>query len=237
MGYKNKQLILVDHNEFSQSVKAVEKAEILEVVDHHRINDFKTNAPVSFRNEIVGSTATIVAMIFRENRVPFTKEMAGLLLGAIISDTLNFQSPTTTAKDRETAMMLSAIADLDTKDFARDIFNNHTSEKRIENLLVQDIKLYDFSGLKTMISQIFIDSYDEDELKYEMNRLVEKKGIDLLTVAVTDIMKEGSYLYFAGEYANIFKDKYKEGEFVKHLLSRKQQIVPEIEREINDTNL
>ena len=237
MGYKNKQLILVDHNEFSQSVKAVEKAEILEVVDHHRINDFKTNAPVSFRNEIVGSTATIVAMIFRENRVPFTKEMAGLLLGAIISDTLNFQSPTTTAKDRETAMMLSAIADLDTKDFARDIFNNHTSEKRIENLLVQDIKLYDFSGLKTMISQIFIDSYDEDELKYEMNRLVEKKGIDLLTVAVTDIMKEGSYLYFAGEYANIFKDKYKEGEFIKHLLSRKQQIVPEIEREINDTNL
>ena len=88
-----------------------------------------------------------------------------------------------------------------------------------------------------MISQIFIDSYDEDELKYEMNRLVEKKGIDLLTVAVTDIMKEGSYLYFAGEYANIFKDKYKEVEFIKHLLSRKQQIVPEIEREINDTNL
>ena len=236
MAYKNKKLILVDHNEFSQSVKAVEKAEILEVVDHHRINDFKTNTPVAFRNEIVGSTATIVAMIFRENQIPFTKDMAGLLLGAIISDTLNLQSPTTTKKDVDTATMLSTIADLEIDEFARDIFKNHCKNKTIESLLVQDIKLYDFAGTKTMISQIFTDSYNQEELLIKMNDLVDKKGINLLAVAITDIIKEGSYLYFAGEASAPLKEKYPEGYFIKHLLSRKLQIVPEIEKEVNDKN-
>ena len=118
MDAKKRKLILVDHNEFSQSVNAVDKGKVLEVIDHHRINDFSTSQPVSFRNEIVGSTATIVAMIFRENRILIPANLAGLLLGAILSDTMNFHSPTTTERDISNANILSAIADLDIEDFA-----------------------------------------------------------------------------------------------------------------------
>ena len=116
MNSRNKKIILVDHNEFSQSVRAIDKAEVLEVIDHHRINDFSTKRPVAFRNEIIGSTATIVATMFRENQIPIPQNLAGLLLGAILSDTLKFQSPTTTEKDRRTANILAAIADLDIDD-------------------------------------------------------------------------------------------------------------------------
>lgn len=99
LDYHNKQVILVDHNEYAQSVKGVENADLLEIIDHHRICDIATSRPISFRNEIIGSTASIITSIYMENQMDIAKNLAGLLLGAILSDTLKFRSPTTTAKD------------------------------------------------------------------------------------------------------------------------------------------
>ena len=123
LNYNDKQLILVDHNEFSQSVKGIEKARVLEVIDHHRVTDFSTSRPVSFRNEIVGSTCTIIATIFRENQVPIEENLAGLLLGGLLSDTMNLQTPTTTDKDRQTANILAALAGLDLDVFTEELFS------------------------------------------------------------------------------------------------------------------
>ena len=139
MNTGSKKIILVDHNEFSQSVKGIEKAEVLEVIDHHRINDFSTNQPVAFRNEIIGSSATIVATIFRENQIPLPKNLAGLILGAILSDTLKFQSPTTTSKDIATAhiegckTMISQVI-VTSGDIAREM------DTQVEELLERFVK-------------------------------------------------------------------------------------------------
>ena len=177
------------HNEFSQSVRAVEKAQILEVVDHHRINDFATTQPVSFRNEIVGSTATIIATMFRENQIPIPRELAGLMLGAILSDTLIFQSPTTTKKDIDTANILAALADLDIDQFGREMFSASAANmnQSIHEMIVQDIKYYDISGCSSMISQCMVASVKdvkgrEKEIQEAIDRLVKQKGLDLLSV-------------------------------------------------------
>ena len=206
---KNKKIIMVDHNEFSQSVRNVEKAEILEVIDHHRINDFATSQPVSFRNDIIGSTATIIATMFRENQIPIPANLAGLLLGAIISDTLIFQSPTTTKKDIDTANILAALADLDIDAFAREMFTaSATSEDQsIYDMITQDIKYFDINGTHTMISQSIVPSLktirERDlEIKNDMAQLYSKKDLDLLVVCFTSVLEDGSIFYAKGEKAD-----------------------------------
>ncbi|MDD5791351.1 MAG: putative manganese-dependent inorganic diphosphatase [Erysipelotrichaceae bacterium] len=238
LGYKNKKIIMVDHNEFSQSARCVEKAQIIEVVDHHRINDFATSQPVSFRNEIVGSTATIIATMFRENQVPLPKELAGLLLGAILSDTLMFQSPTTTKKDEDTANILAALADLDIDTFGKEMFSASamSTSQSIHEMVVQDIKFYDINGIHTMISQIIVNdpkpiTKREKELIADMDELVIKKDLDLLIVAITSIIEDGTIFYTAGEKANAVNDAFPNSN--KHLmhkgiLSRKGQILPRL---------
>ena len=238
LGYKNKKIIMVDHNEFSQSARCVEKAQIIEVVDHHRINDFATSQPVSFRNEIVGSTATIIATMFRENQVPLPKELAGLLLGAILSDTLMFQSPTTTKKDEDTANILAALADLDIDTFGKEMFSASamSTSQSIHEMVVQDIKFYDINGIHTMISQIIVNdpkaiTKREKELIADMDELVIKKDLDLLIVAITSIIEDGTIFYAAGEKANAVNDAFPNSN--KHLmhkgiLSRKGQILPRL---------
>jgi manganese-dependent inorganic pyrophosphatase len=237
MNNKNKKIIMVDHNEFSQSVKAIEKAQILEVIDHHRINDFATRQPVSFRNEIVGSTATIVTNMFRENQIPLPRDLAGLLLGAILSDTLMFQSPTTTEKDRDAANILAAIARLDIETFGREMFAAAAAKGNmtIYDQIVQDIKFYDIDGVHTMISQVLVSDTDvirskEKEIDKSMNFLVEKKNLDLLVVAFTCIVENGSLIYMAGEKSAkaraAFPNENHQTSFQKEILSRKLQILP-----------
>ena len=240
LNHKNKKIILVDHNEFSQSVRNVEKAQILEVIDHHRINDFATTQPVSFRNEIIGSTATIIATMFRENQIPIPANLAGLLLGALLSDTLVFQSPTTTRKDIDTANILAALADLDIEIFARDMFTASASSinQSIYEMIVQDIKYYDIGGIRTMISQTIVPSVEkmrsrEIEISRDMNRLYEKKELDLLVVCFTSVLEDGSIFYTVGEKADKILDVYPdlpgETHSVQHgVFSRKKQIVPAI---------
>ena len=246
LNVKNRKVILVDHNEFSQSIRAVEKAQILEVVDHHRINDFMTTQPVAFRNEIVGSTATMIATIYRENQIPIPQNIAGLLLGAVLSDTLNFQSPTTTQKDRDTANILAALAYLDVEEFAREMFSATASaaNRSIRDMIVQDIKFYEISGVRTMISQALVTDIEdvrirEEEILRNMDSLVEKKDLDLLVCVFTSLLEDGSIFYGAGEKAakcfEAFPDEAGSPHTLhKGVVSRKGQILPELIRVIQD---
>ena len=238
LNMKNRRIILVDHNEFSQSVHAIEKAQILEVVDHHRINDFATSQPVSFRNEIIGSTATIIATIFRENQILMPKELAGLLLGAILSDTLVFQSPTTTKKDRDAANILAALADLDIEQFAAEMFTSAAGDAdlSISEMIVQDIKSFDINGYRAMISQNIVASVDDirkrgKEIEADMRTLTNKKELDLLVVCFTSVMDDGSVFYSCGQHADICQEAFPDlpGEthsLQKGIYSRKKQILP-----------
>lgn len=240
MNYHNKRIILVDHNEFSQSVKAIEKAQILEVIDHHRINDFATSQPVAFRNEIVGSTATLITTMFRENQIPIPPALAGLLLGAVLSDTLNFQSPTTTEKDRSVGNLLAALAGLELDVFAREMFENAVAkDEAIPNLIIKDIKYFDIESFHTMISQILVGRVadirgSETDIQRRMDELTAKKNLDLLVVAFTSVIDNGSVLFFAGEKASAaaeaFPDLPNETHSVQEgILSRKGQILPKIQ--------
>ena len=240
MNTGSKKLILVDHNEFSQSVRGIEKAEVLEVIDHHRINDFSTNRPVAFRNEIIGSSATIVATIFRENQIPLPKNLAGLILGAILSDTLKFQSPTTTPKDKATAQFLANIAGLDIDEFAKDMFSvsANIKGKTLNELLNQDIKFFNIEGCKTMISQVIVTSADtarkmESQVQRLLDSFTKKKELDLCVMAFTSILENGSVVYASGDKAMWALEAFpnKDGEtrtLQKGVLSRKSQILPRL---------
>lgn len=240
MNCENKQIIMVDHNEFSQSVRAIEKARVLEVIDHHRINDFSSLRPVSFRNEIVGSASTIIATIFRENQIPIPENLAGLLLGAILSDTMDFLSPTTTEKDRKTAAILAALADVDIEEFAKEMFTvtANTEGKTPSEMINQDVKVYDLHGCKSSISQIVVPSakslpFEESAIQQDLETYAGKKQFDLAVAVFTSILDNGSVVYAAGNRAAWAIEAFPNAEGEEHtfqpeLLSRKQQILPRI---------
>lgn len=246
MDAPKRRLILVDHNEFSQSVNAVEKGKVLEVIDHHRINDFSTAQPVSFRNEIVGSTATIVATIFRENRMLIPANLAGLLLGAILSDTMNFHSPTTTDQDKSSANILAALADLDVDEFAEELFTVTANQDKTsyQEMINQDRKIYDIHSCKLSISQVIVPSARETrgdalEIAGALERFCKKKQIDLAVLVFTSILENGSVVYAAGDRSSwaleAFPDRGgEEHTFQENLLSRKQQILPALSSVITD---
>ena len=243
----NKKVILVDHNEFSQSVKSIEKADLLEIVDHHRISDIVTSRPIAFRNEIIGSTAAIIASIYFENQMEIPKRLAGLLLGAIISDTLKFRSPTTTEKDRGIAKVLAEIANLDIDAFAKEMFKltSNISNRAVKDLIRQDIKKFEIDGKKVMIAQVIAYQVEdakeiEMELEKEMKSYVKGKGLDLLVMAFTSILENGSVFYAAGKLDYVVAEAFpnKEGEehsFQADILSRKNQFVPLLSRAIINT--
>ena len=240
MNTGNKNLILVDHNEFSQSVRGIEKATVLEVIDHHRINDFSSNQPVAFRNEIIGSSATIVATMFRENQIPLPKNLAGLILGAILSDTLKFQSPTTTAKDIATAQFLAGIAGLDIDEFAKDMFSvsANIKGKTLTELLNQDIKFFNIEGCKTMISQVIVTSADtarsmERQIQNLLEDFTKRKELDLCVMAFTSILENGSVVFAAGDKSawalEAFPNEKGESRSLQiGVLSRKSQLLPRL---------
>ncbi|HAE44300.1 MAG TPA: putative manganese-dependent inorganic diphosphatase [Lachnospiraceae bacterium] len=245
MTSKNKQIIMVDHNEFSQSVRAIEEARILEVIDHHRINDFSSTQPVSFRNEIVGSTATIIATIFRENQIPVPQNLAGLLLGALLSDTMNFHSPTTTEKDRQTANILAAMADLDIDEFARDMFavTADTSGKSYADMLNQDMKIYNIRECNMSISQVIVTSTEQvrkesAQIQPAIETFCRKKRLDLAILVFSSILENGSVVFYGGNRSEWAREAFpnkgeEEHSFQEGLLSRKQQILPKITEIIN----
>ena len=242
LNHHNKKVILVDHNEYSQSVKGIESADLLEVVDHHRIGDIVTSRPISFRNEIIGSTASIIASIYMENQMTISKEMAGLLLGAIISDTLKFRSPTTTPKDKGIANYLANLSGLDIDEFAADMFkvSSNISNKSPKDLIKQDIKRFEIDQNVCMIAQVIVSSVSEvktieEELQKELEKYTKTKALDLCVVAFTSILENGSIFYSAGNKATSIFDAFPNKENEKHsfhegVLSRKNQIVPTLSR-------
>ena len=246
MDARKRKLILVDHNEFSQSVNAVDRGKVLEVIDHHRINDFTTSQPVSFRNEIVGSTATIIATIFRENQMLLPANLAGLLLGAVLSDTMNFHSPTTTERDVSTANILAAIADLDIEEFAEELFTITSNQKNVSysDMINQDRKIYEIHSCRLSISQVIVPSAkemraDAREITGALDHFARKKQIDLAVLVLTSILENGSVVYAGGNRASWALEAFPNREeeeytFQDNLLSRKQQILPALSSVIGE---
>lgn len=224
---RRRQFILVDHNEFSQSVPNIEKGEVLEVIDHHRVADFATRLPLHFHSEPVGSTCAILASMFMDKGLPIPEAYAGLMLSGILSDTLNFQSPTTTPKDVEMGQWLSALCGVDTDDLANDIFSagGPISEEDLTQLICQDMKKFTIGGYSVLIAQYIVASpqLDKDHLEATIEQFVRTSGADLYVLALTDIVAQGSYFYKAGPLAK--RLHIKEG-LHAGVLSRKRQILP-----------
>lgn len=236
----NDDLILVDHNEKSQSVKNIEDFNLIEVLDHHRIADFLTEKPIYFRSEPIGSTASLVAKIYFEHQVEPPKEIAGLLCGALISDTLLFRSPTATAEDKEILDRLVKISGIDPEKFANDMFKAGTSieGKTPSELLNQDFKEFNFGDNFVGIGQVFTMDFDKiSEIKKDlidtMNTTVNKRNYQACVLVLTDIFNETSEILVVGDkkddIAKAFGKPLKNNTLqAPGVLSRKKQVVPPI---------
>ena len=235
---RKKKVILMDHNERGQSVHGIDEAEILEIIDHHRIADIQTGRPIYFRNEPVGSTSTIVANIYFENGVRPTKSIAGILCAAILSDTLKFKSPTCTFIDKMTAERLAEIAGIDIDSFALEMFKAGSSlnGRTPEEIFYQDFKDFSLGKYKIGIGQVStmdtdsITSVKEELLKY-MEKVYKDKNYNLVIIMLTDIIKEGSELLFVGEDRELIARAFnvEPGEnsvYLPGVVSRKKQVVP-----------
>lgn len=235
---QRKKVILVDHNEMNQSAEGLDEAEILEVIDHHKIGDIRTAIPITFRNIPVGSSNTIIYNMYKERNVAIRKEVAGLMLSGIISDTLLFKSPTTTQADKNAVEELLQIVDIDLHKYAMDMFKAGTSLEgySLEEILFQDFKKFNLLYKNVGISQVFtLDINQIMERKEEFVKLIdhmtEDKDYFMILMAVTDIVNEGSYIFYTSNkerlVKSIFDDAY-QGIYVDKCVSRKKQIVPKV---------
>jgi manganese-dependent inorganic pyrophosphatase len=235
-------LILVDHNEVAQAVDDIDKATILEVWEHHRIGDLQISQPIVFHCEPVGATATLIAeQYFAHNIVP-PSQIAGILLAAILSDTLIFSSPTCTEKDRDIARRLEVIAGVDAADFGRELIGarGDASELPPREIVETDFKEFRFEGNRVGIAQVEMPSAEKflarrQKLVDELRRIREEKGLLQVLLMVTDIGKKGSYVWFAGSRRDILekalgKPLTDEGVYMEGWMSRKKQMAPALER-------
>ena len=235
---RRKRVVLVDHNELSQSVPGLEQAEILEIIDHHRLADVQTGSPIYMRNEPVGSTATIIASMFMERGLMPTTRMAGLLTCAIISDTLMFKSPTCTARDRTIADRMASIAHESIEALGQLIFSASTSDdKSAEDILFQDYKEFMLSGHTLGVGQVVtLDSARvlkrAEEFLAAMAKRREENHLDMLLFMITDMLQEGTHLLFLGQpdvvaqAFNVRPDGNRA--FLPGILSRKKQVIPSL---------
>lgn len=231
-------VILVDHNERQQSVTDIEKVRVVEVIDHHRIANFETAGPLYFRAEPVGCTATILNKLYKENGVVIRKEIAGLMLSAIISDSLLFKSPTCTDQDVAAARELAEIAGVDAETYGLEMLKAGADlrDKTIEQLLSLDAKEFSMGSAKVEIAQVnAVDTNDvlvrQADLEAAINETIAKKGLDLFVFVVTDILNSDSIALALGAKANAVETAYNvtlEGNkaLLKGVVSRKSQIVP-----------
>lgn len=239
MNAKKKKLILVDHNEKSQAVTNIDEAEILEIIDHHRLGSLETMSPVYFRNQPLGCTATIIYQMYQEQGVEIEKNIAGLLCSAIISDTLMFRSPTCTNLDKEVANKLAQIAGIDVKEFAQDMFEagSDFSNKTEKEILNQDFKIFHSGDTDFGVSQISAMSRQEldkveERIRPEMELMLGEKKLDMMFVMLTDIFNESTYLIYNGDGASSLAAEAfgcagsEDGLTLKGVVSRKKQLIP-----------
>ncbi|WP_270179166.1 manganese-dependent inorganic pyrophosphatase [Alkalihalobacillus sp. CinArs1] len=234
-------VILVDHNERQQSVEDIEKVRVLEVIDHHRIANFETADPVYYRAEPVGCTATILKKLYKENNVQIDKPIAGLMLSAIISDSLLFKSPTCTEEDTAAARELAEIAGVDAETYGLEMLKAGAdmSSKTPSELISLDAKEFGMGSSKVEVAQVnVVDPLDvlsrQDTVEEEINKTIEEKNLDLFVLVVTDILNNNSTVLALGKDAENVEKAF-DVELINRLavlegvVSRKKQIVPALQ--------
>ncbi|MCY7947176.1 manganese-dependent inorganic pyrophosphatase [Bacillus atrophaeus] len=231
-------VILVDHNERQQSIKDIEDVQILEVIDHHRIANFETSEPVYYRAEPVGCTATILNKLYKENNVTIEKEIAGLMLSAIISDSLLFKSPTCTEQDVAAAKELAEIAGVDAEEYGLNMLKAGAdlSKKTVEELITLDAKEFNLGGKKVEIAQVnTVDIEDvkkrQPELEAALSKVIAEKNLDLFLLVITDILENDSLALAIGDQTDKVEKAFNvilenNTALLKGVVSRKKQVVP-----------
>lgn len=239
LGASKKKVILVDHNERSQAVDGIEEAEIIEIIDHHRLGDIETVSPIMFRNQPVGCTATIINQMYEENEIEVPREIAGLLCGAIISDTLLFRSPTCTPLDERTAKKLAKISDIDLEQMAQEMFNagSNLKGKSAEDICFQDFKQFTVNDTIFGVGQITSMSKEElaairDMMTEHLPKVLEAHNLNMIYFMLTDILAESTELLCVGTGARgialsafDLPDNAK-SLILKGVVSRKKQLIP-----------
>ncbi len=239
MNMQKKQLILVDHNEKSQAVDGIGEAEILEIIDHHRLGSLETISPVYFRNQPLGCTSTIIFQMYQEKGVQIPQRIAGLMLSAIISDTLMFRSPTCTALDKAVAQKLAVIANIDIEEHARNMFRagSDFKGKTAEEIFYQDFKIFHTDDSDFGVAQVGAMSREEldhvaQQLRPFLRQVLGDKKLDMVYVLLTDILEESSVVICDGADAGkmvagafgLREDA--EGMLLEGIVSRKKQFIP-----------
>jgi len=233
-------VILVDHNEFSQSVDGIENAKIIAVVDHHRINNFQTSEPLFYCAQPVGCTATILLELFKANNIEIEPKIAGLMLSAIISDTLLLKSPTTTDKDKKAVEELAKIAKVDISKYGLDMLKAGTDlDKYTEDELIRlDAKCIEKEEIKYVIAQVNTVSIPDvlkrkAKIEEEMNKEILAKGLSLFVFVITDIVNSNSEAIVLGDRTELISKSYEINNdiaIMPGVVSRKKQILPLIEK-------
>ena len=239
-----KEIILVDHNERTQTAEGFEEAKVLELIDHHRISNFNVDEPLYARLEPVGCTATIILKLFKENNLVPSKETAGLMLSAIISDTLLFKSPTCTECDVKAGKELSEIAGVNTDQYGLEMLKAGTAlgDKSEAELLNMDMKIFEIDGAKIGVAQVNTVNEAEvlerkEKLLAEIDNIITKEGLKFFMFAITNILSNDSVALVSGDGNDIIEKAF--GEKVdsnlvtlKGVVSRKKQIIPPLTKAI-----
>ena len=237
---KKKKVILVDHNSYEQSAIGLDETQILEIIDHHNIGSIGTNMPINFRNMPVGSTNTIIYMLYKENNVGIPERMAGLMLSGILSDTLILTSPTTTELDEEAVVYLSSLAGVDYREYGLNMLKAGSSlkGKTKEEVLYTDYKTYPIGGERIGLGQLSTTNpeeiLEEKEAYIELlNEVAIANNYYFVAFFITDIINNGSYVLYSSRAERILRKVYKnneltQGAFLENVISRKKQILPGI---------
>lgn len=238
-------VMLVDHNEFQQSVEDIEDVTVTNVVDHHRISNFRTDHPLNYRAEPVGCTSTILTNMFAEEDVKIPVQLAGLMMSAIISDTLLLKSPTTTDKDRDALRALAQIADVDVESYGIEMLKAGTNvdAKSDEELIDSDAKSFDLNGKNVRVDQINVVDFNDvlkrqDSIMKAMKAEAQDENYDLFLVLITDILDSNSKMIVVGEPVSAVEKAFnaKLNNSVMDLpgvVSRKKQVVPQLTDALN----
>ena len=232
---RKKRVVLVDHNEAAQSVPGLEEAELLEIIDHHRLADIQTSNPIYVRNEPVGSTNTIIASMFQDRGLLPSENLAGMMAAAIISDTVMFKSPTCTQKDIRMAERMARIANVSLAQLGREIFSGSVEHKSAEEILFTDYKEFHIAGHALAVAQLTcVDSAGalsrKEELLEQMRKTAKHRNFDLVILMLTDVLMEGTQILFVGDDEAIRQafnvTPQDNTAFLPKVMSRKKQVIP-----------
>ena len=239
-----KKVILLDHNEYSQSADGIEEANIIEIIDHHKIGNINSTNPINFRNMAVGSTNTIIYEMYKEQKIKPSRNIAGLILSGIISDTLMLHSPTTTDYDIKAVEELSKLAKIDPVKYSKGMFSAAASikGKTIEELIYNDFKSFNINNRKIGIGQMTVINYEKilkEKKKYlhVIEKISKEHDYDILAFCITDVINSNTYLLYNEKSENIFKTVFGDGYMyqgfkLSGIVSRKKQIIPKLMDEL-----